>query len=46
LTERSVEEAKAVPPGPLAGVRILDVTSVMMGLYATIILGDYDGWML
>ena len=34
-------EAKAVPAGPLAGVRIVDLTSVMMGPYATMILGDY-----
>jgi crotonobetainyl-CoA:carnitine CoA-transferase CaiB-like acyl-CoA transferase len=29
------------PAGPLAGVRIIDLTSVMMGPYATMILGDY-----
>jgi crotonobetainyl-CoA:carnitine CoA-transferase CaiB-like acyl-CoA transferase len=29
------------PSGPLAGVRIIDLTSVMMGPYATMILGDY-----
>ena len=27
--------------GPLAGVRIVDLTSVMMGPYATMLLGDY-----
>ena len=33
-------EASA-PAGPLAGVRIIDLTSVMMGPFATMILGDY-----
>ena len=27
--------------GPLAGIKIIDLTSVMMGPYATMILGDY-----
>ena len=31
----------SAPAGPLAGVRITDLTSVMMGPYATMILGDY-----
>ncbi len=31
----------AAPAGPLAGVRIIDLTSVMMGPYATMLLGDY-----
>ena len=29
------------PAGPLAGVKIIDLTSVMMGPYATMLLGDY-----
>jgi crotonobetainyl-CoA:carnitine CoA-transferase CaiB-like acyl-CoA transferase len=31
----------SAPAGPLAGIRIIDLTSVMMGPYATMILGDY-----
>jgi len=31
----------ATPNGPLAGVKVIDLTSVMMGPYATMILGDY-----
>jgi crotonobetainyl-CoA:carnitine CoA-transferase CaiB-like acyl-CoA transferase len=34
-------EATEIAAGPLAGVRIIDLTSVMMGPYATMILGDY-----
>jgi crotonobetainyl-CoA:carnitine CoA-transferase CaiB-like acyl-CoA transferase len=42
LTERSVRGTQApAQAGPLAGVKIIDLTSVMMGPYATMILGDY-----
>ncbi|NVN85737.1 MAG: CoA transferase [Rhodopseudomonas sp.] len=34
-------DAAGVRAGPLAGVRVIDMTSVMMGPYATMILGDY-----
>ena len=42
MTGHSHKEANAAAPaGPLAGVKIIDLTSVMMGPYATMILGDY-----
>ncbi len=42
MTGPSVKSPNAsAPAGPLAGVKIIDLTSVMMGPYATMILGDY-----
>ncbi len=42
MTGPAVKDPNAsAPAGPLAGVKIIDLTSVMMGPYATMILGDY-----
>lgn len=41
MTGHPVKQTGVKAAGPLAGVRIIDLTSVMMGPYATMILGDY-----
>jgi len=41
LSNAPTRKTPTTPAGPLAGVRIIDLTSVMMGPYATMILGDY-----
>ncbi|PAY04576.1 CoA transferase [Bradyrhizobium sp. UFLA03-84] len=41
MSNAPTRDTPTTPAGPLAGVRIIDLTSVMMGPYATMILGDY-----
>ena len=41
MTDPCSREGGDTPAGPLAGVKVIDLTSVMMGPYATMILGDY-----
>lgn len=41
MSETPTNDTQTTLAGPLAGVRIIDLTSVMMGPYATMILGDY-----
>jgi crotonobetainyl-CoA:carnitine CoA-transferase CaiB-like acyl-CoA transferase len=41
LSDAPTRDTPSTPAGPLAGVKIVDLTSVMMGPYATMILGDY-----
>ncbi|MGY4311119.1 crotonobetainyl-CoA:carnitine CoA-transferase CaiB-like acyl-CoA transferase [Bradyrhizobium sp. JR3.5] len=41
MSQAPTREKPSAPAGPLAGVRIIDLTSVMIGPYATMILGDY-----
>ena len=38
--KRTVKDENSAPAGPLAGVRVVDLTQIVYGAYATAILGD------